>query len=263
MLTEVKELSSSEILERIRHGNKQAEQQMVAQYWRGLTFVLNSQCNDPELVQDIAQETFIIALNKARNGGILNSNALASFIRQTGVNLVISHFRKEKSRKTDAYSPIDIQFPSNAPDVYNRASESELLKVVEEALAQLPTQRDRELIIKYFVENVEKQLICEQFYITPAHFDRVLFRARQRLKELLKQRLNVDIANLSLAHLLSIILSMILFSQISENFYQQVRDFAEQAHSTNNVNKVIQGVHVSTNTFSLLKQAVTREQYNG
>lgn len=263
MLTEVRELSSSEILERIRQGNKQAEQQMVEQYWRGLTFVLNSQCKDPDLVQDIAQETFIIVLNKARNGEIHNTNALASFIRQTGVNLVIAHFRKEKSRKTDAYSPFDFQFPSNDPDVYKRVTESQLLNVVEQTLAQLPMQRDRDLITKYFVENIEKQQLCDQFDITPAHFDRVLFRARQRLKDLLKQRLNADISQLSLAHLLSIPLLAILFAPVAENSTHYVRGTESKTHFANNDYRVKQEPHVTERTFSTLNKDVIWEQHNG
>jgi RNA polymerase sigma-70 factor (ECF subfamily) len=206
MLSGAEVSSPSDILQDIRNGDKQAEKELVERYWRGLIFVLNNQCHDPDLTNDLAQDTFIIVINKARKGDIENPAALGAFIRQVGVNLVIAHFRKESRRKTDVDENIDIQFPDRAPSIQQSLGEKELTQVVKQVMDELPNQRDRELLYRYFVYGHTKQQICDDFELTLAHFDRVLYRARARLKKNLLQKVKSDPTNSTISHLFSIIL---------------------------------------------------------
>lgn len=196
--------SSSDILQDIKNGNKQAESKLVEQYWRGLIFVLKNQCQDPDLIHDLAQDTFVIVINKARSGDIENPHALSAFIRQVGVNLVIAHFRKEKRRKTDVDDNIDVQFPDKAPSIRQSLGNAQLADLVRQVMDELPNQRDRELLYRYFVYGHTKQHICDEFDLTLAHFDRVLYRARARLKSLLLKKVNADPSITTISHLLSL-----------------------------------------------------------
>jgi len=44
-------------------------------------------------------------------------------------------------------------------------------------------------LISYYAKEEEKSSICDRLELTSAHFDRVLFRARSRLKQLIDFKL--------------------------------------------------------------------------
>ena len=68
-------VSPDVLLERIRNGDKQAEEALVSQYWRGLHYIVNRQTSDAELAADIAQDAFVVVITKARKGEIEKDGA--------------------------------------------------------------------------------------------------------------------------------------------------------------------------------------------
>lgn len=199
-------LSPEELVDRIHAGEQAAEQDLVSQYWRSLYFILNRRANDPELAADMAQETFIVVINKARSGQIENPAALSAFIRQVGVNLLIASYRKDTRRKTDTSEDIQVHFPDDSIDVQSKLNSKELSSIVRQVMEELPTPRDKDLLYRYFVYGQAKDVICQEFDLTPAHFDRVLHRARNRLKQILEVKLGIDLSTTSLSSLLSLII---------------------------------------------------------
>ena len=205
--------SPEELVDRIHAGEHTAEQELVNKYWRSLYFILNRRANDPDLAADMAQETFIIVINKARKGQIENPTALSAFIRQIGVNLLIANFRKESRRKTDLSEDVHVQCPDQSIDIQNKLNSEQIGKLVKQVMDELPTARDKDLLYRYFVYGQTKQVICEEFELTPAHFDRVLHRARNRLKQILELKVGIDLSTTNLSSLLGLILTVGLISQ--------------------------------------------------
>jgi len=178
------------LVARIANGEKLAEQQLVKNYYRGLFFVLNRQCKNSNLSEDLTQDTFILVIQKARDGLIRNPAALAAFIRQTGINLLIGHIRKETRHDTHCAEDIEIHAPSENLDLSHALHNEKVLALVQQVMTELPTDRDREMLRNYFVYDKNKQQICHELDLSPEHFDRVLFRARQRLKQLIEHKLS-------------------------------------------------------------------------
>ena len=54
-------------------------------------------------------------------------------------------------------------------------------------IGELPMQRDRELLWRYYVLGHDKEQLCRDFSLGVEHFDRVLHRARSRLRELVEK----------------------------------------------------------------------------
>ena len=179
------------LLKRIAEGDRQAEQILVDTYYRGLYFILNRQTQNHSLSEDLVQDTFIIVLQKARDNLIQNPAALAAFIRQTGVNLLIGHIRKETRRDTQGVEEIDFHSPCDGLDLSRALHSDQLLQLTAQMFEELTTQRDRDLLRCYYVYDQSKAQICQQLALSPEHFDRVLFRARQRLKRLIEDKLNI------------------------------------------------------------------------
>ena len=55
-------------------------------------------------------------------------------------------------------------------------------------LAELKNDRDREILSRHYISGEDKEDICRDLELSDLHFNRVLFRARQRYKELFERR---------------------------------------------------------------------------
>ena len=183
------EKPAGDLVIRIGKGDASAEADLVKKYWKSLYFILNRRCNDTQLASDIAQDAFIVVINKARSGEINAPDAIAGFIRQTGVNLLIAHFRKETRRSTDTHGEVSFEIPDDKTNVERAIESRDSLKLVQQLIGEMKVERDRDLLVSYYANEEEKSSICKRLELTPAHFDRVLFRARSRLKQLIDFKL--------------------------------------------------------------------------
>jgi RNA polymerase sigma-70 factor (ECF subfamily) len=52
-------------------------------------------------------------------------------------------------------------------------------------LAELGTPRDREILTRVYLRDEDKDAICAALGVDATHFNRVLFRAKERFRELL------------------------------------------------------------------------------
>jgi RNA polymerase sigma-70 factor (ECF subfamily) len=53
-------------------------------------------------------------------------------------------------------------------------------------LARLPVERDREVLWRAYFQEESKQSLCDALALSNAHFDRVMFRARKRLRAVIE-----------------------------------------------------------------------------
>ncbi len=230
-----------DLVKRIGLRDKSAEQALVKQYWRGLLFILQQQTQDAHLAADLAQDAFIIVIDKARKGEIHSPAQLPAFIRQVGLNLVIANYRKEQRRNTHADDETLSYIADEKNDVLAAVTSARLADIVAQVIAELPTERDRKILHHYFIADKEKSAICQQLQLDAAHFDRVLFRARARLKQLLAAKLKIDTASVSLAHLLSLGMFLISCTDMAGADHRQhvqkiaVREKADTHHLTDNM----------------------------
>ena len=51
-------------------------------------------------------------------------------------------------------------------------------------LDELPVQRDREILLRFYLNDEDKDSICAGLGVDSTHFNRVLFRAKERFREL-------------------------------------------------------------------------------
>lgn len=225
------------IVARISSGDKLAEQELVSTYYRGLIFILNRQTQNPTLSEDLAQDTFILVIQKARDNAITNPAALSAFIRQIGINLLIGHKRKETRRDTHGVDNIEIHAPTVNMDISRVLHSEKVFALVQQVMEELKVERDRELLRSYFVYDKNKLQICQELDLSPEHFDRVLFRARQRLKHLVEHKLpNISTTNGSATTLLSIGIFVLSISNpfLDKNspnlFVFLVGDFGNSTH---------------------------------
>jgi len=177
---------ATDLVRRIASGEPAAEAELVERYSRGLLYLLRRLA--PELAEDLHQETFRIVLERLRRRELDDPAGLAGFLRGTARNLVIAERRKNARRRTEADEEELAQAVHPAPGQLSAVLLDEEAETVRQLIRELPTERDRQLLLRFYVTEEDKESLCADLGLDSLHFNRVLFRARQRFKELLLER---------------------------------------------------------------------------
>jgi RNA polymerase sigma-70 factor (ECF subfamily) len=179
---------AADLVRRIRTGDRTAEEELVRRYSRGLLFHLRRTAGDPDLADDLHQETFRVVLERLRGDGIGDPQRLAGFILGIGRNLFLGGWRK-RSRRGEGTSleEAEIDPPDPVPGQLDQVLREEEIRKVRQLIGELGTGRDRQILFRFYVAEEDKERICADLGLSGLHFNRVLFRARQRFKDLLGQ----------------------------------------------------------------------------
>lgn len=179
--------AAAELAWRIQAGDRSAESELVERYSRGLLFQLRRLAGNPAWSEDLHQEAFRIVLEKLRRGEVAEPEKLGGFLLGVARNLHRDDFRK-RTRRGEGQEGEAFDSPDPAPGQLAQVLREEEAGLVREVIGELGGDRDRELLLRFYVAEEDKETICADLDLSPLHFNRVLFRARQRLKELLERR---------------------------------------------------------------------------
>jgi len=177
------EKQSRSLAELIRSGDAAAEQELVLRYSRGVKAILRNAAADRSVVDDLHQETFRIALEKIRRGDLREASGLGGFIASLARNLATDYFRR--SRRPDSRDAATLEsIRSPETEALERIVAGEQAGCVRQVLEELNTERDREILRRFYLSSEDKQKICDDWGLTRLQFNRVLYRARERYREL-------------------------------------------------------------------------------
>ena len=176
--------SVTSLVERIVDGDPDAEAELVEHFGRGITYVLRREARNEENVRDLFQETFRIAIEKIRKGDLRESRKLGSFLASIARFTVIDFYR--------ARARHDSRFEQTGEIIYAAPDDTQLQTLVRReqaglvrrAIDELKSDRDRQILFRFFIAEDEKEDICRDLNLTSLHFNRVLHRAKLRYKEL-------------------------------------------------------------------------------
>lgn len=181
---ETEQQIAASLVERIRGGDRTAEQELFDRYSRGLLLLLTARTRDRELAKDLRQDTFVVAIEKLRSDGIDEPAKLAGYLSGIARNLAIGDMRKKVRRRTSSDTDFIAYCADDTPNQVEQMTVAEAARHVRTLLDELPVQRDRDLLTRYYVYDQEKQQICRDLDLDSLHFNRVLFRAKKRFREL-------------------------------------------------------------------------------
>jgi RNA polymerase sigma-70 factor (ECF subfamily) len=181
--------SAGEVLVgRIQAGDAAAESELVSRYARGVRMIVGRGTRDRSIIDDLCQETFRIALEKIRRGDVRDARRLSGFMCGLARNLTIDHFRRV--RPADSIASADPWDP--APSQLERLLADERAVIARKVLAELESDRDRQILFRFYVAEESKARICADLGLSSLHFNRVLFRARERYRALYQTMADKD-----------------------------------------------------------------------
>jgi RNA polymerase sigma-70 factor (ECF subfamily) len=176
----------TDLLGRIQSGDRSAEQRLFSSTRFALWMILRRRGCSPAEADDLVQETLLVALRRVREGSLEHPERFDGFLYVTALNLQRTHARNE--RRQPSLSSIDDEAEEHlhgSSDPLAEVDTQQRRKMLEQILASLSQARDRELLRRHYLDEADKEATCTALGLDSAHYDRVLFRARQRLGKLL------------------------------------------------------------------------------
>jgi RNA polymerase sigma-70 factor (ECF subfamily) len=164
----------------------------------GLRALIMRRVRDPQLAADILQDAAVTTLEKLRAGQIAQPNNIGGYLYRVALNHLRNYRRKDRGALSSSadLDSLPQQGDEPAPAEIDRARWARATRLM---LRQLPTARDRDLLVRFYLNDETKEDICASLGLSDEHFNRVIFRARNRFRELLERRGFAKLDLLSLA----------------------------------------------------------------
>jgi RNA polymerase sigma-70 factor, ECF subfamily len=175
------------LVQRILAGERSAEEELVRRYSCGVAVMVRRIVREPSATDDLYQETFRIVLEKVRQGDLRESERLSGFVCGVARNLAIEYLRRPRQMTSLEEVEDTALVADQVPDQLSTLLEEEKVKAVRQVLQELATVRDREILRRFYLLEEDKNRICASLGLSNLHFNRVLYRARERFRELYEQ----------------------------------------------------------------------------
>lgn len=174
----------AQLAERIATGDKSAESQLVTLYEPYMRRILRARTNTPSDIDDLVNQVWLLALPKLRQGELKDCHALPAYLNTFTRRVAQSYFRNAShTRCTNDTDHIEKSVsPCESPFTHIRRAQAYNFTI--ELLDQLHAERDRIVLKKFLLDEVEKEQLCQELGVDKLQFNKILHRARTRFKKI-------------------------------------------------------------------------------
>ncbi|MBS0580714.1 MAG: sigma-70 family RNA polymerase sigma factor [Proteobacteria bacterium] len=153
----------------------------------GLRALILRRVRDPDIAADILQDAAVTTLQKLRSGEIAQPENLGGYLYRVALNHLRNHRRKDRSAVSSPDDLDELASEENEED-WGNIGGRQWASAARRMLDELPVARDREVLIRFYLDDEDKESICSELQLSEDHFNRVIFRARNRFRELVEHR---------------------------------------------------------------------------
>jgi RNA polymerase sigma-70 factor (ECF subfamily) len=153
----------------------------------GLRALILRRVRDPEVAADILQDAAVTTLEKLRSGEIAHPENLGGYLYRVALNHLRNHRRKDRSALSSS-DALD-ELPASETDAdWENVGGLQWSTAARRMLEEMPVARDREVLVRFYLDDEDREKICRELQLSEEHFNRVIFRARNRFRELIEHR---------------------------------------------------------------------------
>lgn len=155
----------------------------------GVLFLLRREVREPAQAEDLCNEAFRIAIERQSHLPLADPARIAAFLAQTVRNLLIADRRKLARRRTVTGEQTAIDRFADVESEPGAKLQSQFRAwAVRQVLQEMPHLRDRQLLVRFYLNDEDIADICRDLGLSQAHFRKVVHRARERFRLLLASR---------------------------------------------------------------------------
>jgi RNA polymerase sigma-70 factor (ECF subfamily) len=181
----------SEMVERIRRGDREALEELYAIFSRGIRFYFCRHAG-PRDVEDKVHDSFLIVVERIRRGDLRDPTRLLGYIRTVARRQVAQYISKTIQERREHHDP-EAEMPWTEPNPESPESaaiRTENSRLIAEVLRQMPDSEKRILELFYIQERTQQQ-ICEVMNLTPTQYRLLKSRAKSRFGEIGKVHVGI------------------------------------------------------------------------
>jgi RNA polymerase sigma-70 factor, ECF subfamily len=153
----------------------------------GLRALILRRVRDPEAAADILQDAAVTTLEKLRSGEIAQPENLGGYLYRVALNHLRNHRRKDRSAVSSAEALDELPSSENQDD-WGNIGGRQWATAARRMLEEMPVARDRDILVRFYLDDEDKDSICRELQLSEDHFNRVIFRARNRFREFIEHR---------------------------------------------------------------------------
>ena len=173
--TKKQTVSSSEIFETL-----------IADHQTGVWRYLRALGCQPDLADDLTQETFLCAMRRPFQ--YLGKSAAGSYLRRSAYFLYMSHIRKQNPSQSEL-SSIEVSEATWTRWIRRQKNQAEIIDVLKDSLANLP-ERSRTALIMRYRDNCSREEIAKALSISDHGAKNLMQRAKKKLRESIEMSVN-------------------------------------------------------------------------
>lgn len=168
-------------VERLRSGDFRTQEHFVAYFSELIQLKLRARLRSPQAIEDVRQETFVRVFAALRSpGGIRQPERLGAFVNSICNNVLLEHYRSS-SRSDSLDDEPQNELPDPVMDVLGAVAAKQMEEKVREILDEMP-ERDRRILREVFLEERDKDDVCQDFAVDRDYLRVLLHRAKQSFK---------------------------------------------------------------------------------
>jgi len=173
----------SDLISRIISGDPVAEAELVDRFRAGVFQIILGIVRNPPLAEDLSQDAWITIIKKIRSGDVRQPESLNFFVSSVARFHAIDQIRRIRRRGQSGNLEEAEQLRDPTPNRLDDLERSERSHEIREVIDEL-IPRYRELLLRFYINEEPKDVICAELGLTSAQFDGVIHRARNRYREL-------------------------------------------------------------------------------
>jgi RNA polymerase sigma-70 factor, ECF subfamily len=177
----------AELLHSMPHrsnGQRESFERALVREYPGMTLMLLRHARDAQLAADILQDAIVTTLAKLDQGTVFPTPKIAGFIFHTALYHLRNHYRRELWRSNGS---APMQEPvSNIASLEDQSQRDANARTVRRVLHGLGSSQDREVLVRFYLDEQSKQEICAALGLAEPDFNLVIFRARERMRRQLE-----------------------------------------------------------------------------
>ncbi len=167
---------------------KSEVESLIAREYFGLRLLIARRAGDPHVAADLLNDAVCTTWEKWLAGKIARPEQIAGYIFQVAMNLLRNR-RRAMAERPEKRADAEVLESLAANDPVSLQQVEENLAVrVKEIIRGMGSQRDRTILVRFYLNEEDKETICRDLELTPMQFARVLHRARGRLRQLLESQ---------------------------------------------------------------------------
>jgi RNA polymerase sigma-70 factor (ECF subfamily) len=159
---------------------------LIRKQYGGLQRLVRGKLKSRELASDLVNEAIVITLEHARLNRLTSIESIGGYVFKVSMNLLRNH-----ERNTDNRFDLRVDggvMESLAKYDSDNVEADQIRHKTQQLIESLASSRDREVIKRFYLDEDDKQLICDELGLTPLQFTKVMSRARQRMKQIFESQ---------------------------------------------------------------------------